>query len=98
MVGGVDEVDSWHAHLARHGSLCERYGKPEPVDSAAALVVLGVGGLDPDDVRAYRYASVAAASAFAASNLEHYDLRSLGPVVTDGGVIGAVVVPLIACR
>jgi hypothetical protein len=83
--------DDWEAHLQRHTALCARWGRPEPVDMVTAVGVLGAEAANPD-AYAFRYTSREAAEAFAASNLEHYGYRSFGPVVTDDGVIGAVIV------
>jgi hypothetical protein len=91
----VDKA-AWQAHLERHAALCARWGRPEAVDRAEALRLLGIPwtGAVPDDVIAFRYASAEAAKAFAASNLEHNGYRSLGIKVTDDGVIGVTHVPL----
>lgn len=86
----MQELDSFSAHLERHAALCARWGKPQMMNAAAALSLMGLApdGATPDDVVAFRYASVEAAEAFAASNLENYGYRSLGIKVTDAGVIG----------
>lgn len=77
---------------ARRAILYARWGKPQAVDSKVALALLG---LPPQgDVAAFRYTSVAAARAFAASNLEHSGYRSLGIAETVIGVIGVIHLPV----
>ena len=79
------------AHQARHRALVARYGKPESADTAAALKLIPAGpGIDPRDAQAFLYGSREAAEAFAASNLEHQGLPSLGITKTAAGWIGVV--------
>lgn len=95
---GVDRA-AWQAHLERHAALCERWGRPEQVDRAEALRLLGITEITSlDDVVAFRYASREAAEAFAASNLENKGYRSLGIRETSDGVIGVTHIPLPVSR
>jgi hypothetical protein len=83
----------WAEHLMRYEHLVALYGKPEQVNVHMALSALGITVTHADDVIAFRYSSVKAAEAFAASNLAHNGVASLGIKETDKGVIGATWIP-----
>jgi hypothetical protein len=70
------------------------YGKPEPVDPRWVLAALNRPDVDPAAVVAFRYSSVEAARAFAEANACHYGHATLGPAVTNLGVVDAVVLNL----
>jgi hypothetical protein len=91
----MDHEQDWRAHEERHKALCARWGKPEPVDIATALTALDSAdcpatAVPYDRAFAFRYTSREAAEAFATSNLDAYGHQSLGIAVTDGGVIGVL--------
>ncbi len=70
-----------------------KYGKPEQVPAGPVLKLLkqeGVTVADPRTAIAYRYPTTEACEAFAAGNLRHHGHESLGPVVTDEGIFGIV--------
>jgi hypothetical protein len=73
--------------------LFEKYGRPERVDALWVLAALNRPDLDPAGVTAWRYPTVEAANAFAAANRRHHGLTSIGPAVTNGGIVGAVILP-----
>ena len=77
---------------ARREKLWAQWGKPESVDATHAAELLGLPY--QIDMLAFRYASLEAARAYAASNLEHHGHLSLGIAETPEGVIGIIYVPM----
>jgi hypothetical protein len=77
--------------LPTGAELRDRYGKPEQIPVAFALELLGHPDVDPETVIAFRYQTEEAAQAFATSNFRRYGHGSLGPVPTDQGWVGVVV-------
>lgn len=84
-------MDDWGKHLARHAALVERFGKPEPVDASDALRMIGKRAeIHPNDVAAFAHRSRESFEAFAASNREHNDFETYGPLECGGCVLGVV--------
>jgi hypothetical protein len=82
----------WEAGAARRGALIAAHGQPVRfTDTAAALWLLNARHLiHPVDAMAFVYRDQAAADAYAKSNADHHDVRSLGTVPCDGGVLGVL--------
>lgn len=71
--------------------LVARYGKPVKIPGIVGLATLGLDdqGIPADDVIAFRYSSLQAAEAFAASNKRRHGHPSLGVAEeNDGGAVG----------
>jgi hypothetical protein len=84
-------MSDWQEHLARHATLVERYGKPEPVDAAEALRMTGKRSeVHPNDVAAFVHRSQESFEAFAASNRQHNGFETYGPLECGHGVLGIV--------
>lgn len=78
-------------HAKIHRQLVARYGRPVAIDTAGTLRAMGLRGkLHPKDAVACRYASLAAATAFAEADREHYGHEVIGPVETEIGPIAVV--------
>jgi hypothetical protein len=77
--------------LPTGAELRDWYGKPEQIPVAFALELLGRPDVGPETVIAFRYQTEEAALAFAAANFRQYGHGSLGPVRTDQGWVGVVV-------
>jgi hypothetical protein len=77
--------------LPSGAELRDRYGRPEQIPVAFALELLGRPDVGPGTLVAFRYQTEEAARAFAASNFRRHGHGSLGPVQTDQGWVGAVV-------
>jgi hypothetical protein len=86
----ADQEETPDQHAERHREMVARWGKPEQVDSAWALGLIGsVGaGISPDQVIAFRYRDREAAAAYAAGNARHNDIRELG--TSDDGLIAVL--------
>jgi hypothetical protein len=81
--------DDYLEHLTRHRTLVAEHGKPTPANCGSSLRILGLRDtVHPDDAVALVYPTRDAAEAFAASNLEHEHLPSLGITQTSAGWIG----------
>lgn len=75
----------------RREYMWERYGRPGTVDAGTALGALGITGVSPREVCAFRYRDQEAAEAYAVSNLEHHGHPTLGSyTIETGEVIGVL--------
>jgi hypothetical protein len=91
-------VTTWHPgetvqYGPSGGELRARYGKPEPAGAVGVLALLNRSDVDPAHVLAFRYPSAEACQAFAVASLQHHGHASLGPIETDLGVFGVVLLP-----
>lgn len=75
-----------HDHEATVAALTAAHGKPAPVDTPAALRLLGKRGeVHPRDAYAYAYRDQAAADAFQQATLDHHGVPSLGTATDRAG-------------
>lgn len=82
---GLDEVERRRRLIAAHGR------PPRFPDTGAALRLLELRDqVHPRDAIAFVYRDQQAAGAYAASNLDHSGLPSLGTVPVDGGILGVL--------
>lgn len=89
-------AEEWQRAFPSGDELRALYGKPERADAATVVLdLLGRQDIPLDWAFAWRYPSVEAFEAFARSNRVRNGLEVHGPAVTDDGVFGVTVIPVI---